>query len=117
MFELAPVSLWLEDYSGLNTLFASWRAQGVRDLAAFLAEDTARIMQCAARIRILKVNARTLQLFEADGLDDLLGNLDRIFGPESADAHASELVQLWDGKTSFASSDGELHPERPSARR
>jgi diguanylate cyclase (GGDEF)-like protein len=103
MFELAPVALWLEDYSGLNTLFACWRAQGVQDLAAFLAEDTARIMQCAAQQRVLKVNARTLQLFEARGLDDLVGNLDRILGPESAAAHAGELVQLWDGKTGFAS--------------
>ena len=25
MFELAPVSLWLEDYSGLKRLFAAWR--------------------------------------------------------------------------------------------
>jgi diguanylate cyclase (GGDEF)-like protein len=103
MFELAPVSLWLEDYSGLNPLFARWRGQGVQDLAAFLAEDTARVMECAAQVRVLKVNARTLHLFDAKGLHDLVGNLDRVFGPESAAAHATELVQLWDGKNGFAS--------------
>lgn len=25
MFELAPVSLWLEEYSGLKMLFTQWR--------------------------------------------------------------------------------------------
>ena len=32
IFELAPVSLWLEDYSALKALFADWRAQGVSDV-------------------------------------------------------------------------------------
>ena len=29
MFELAPISLWLEDYSGLKHLFDQWRRAGV----------------------------------------------------------------------------------------
>jgi len=29
MFDLAPVSLWLEDYSGLRRLFDIWRGEGV----------------------------------------------------------------------------------------
>ena len=36
MFELAPVSLWLEDYSGLRRLFDAWRAAGISDLRAYL---------------------------------------------------------------------------------
>ena len=27
MFEVAPVSLWLEDYSALKTLFDEWRGK------------------------------------------------------------------------------------------
>ena len=42
MFDLAPVSLWLEDYSGLKTLFDCWRADGVTDLATFLREEIGR---------------------------------------------------------------------------
>ncbi|MEA3088345.1 MAG: hypothetical protein QOC89_6042, partial [Paraburkholderia sp.] len=37
MFELAPVSLWLEDFSGVRALFNAWRAQGVTDLRAHFA--------------------------------------------------------------------------------
>lgn len=32
MFELAPVSLWLEDYSGLKQLFDRWRAEGYQSV-------------------------------------------------------------------------------------
>ncbi len=34
MFELAPVSRWLEDYSALHAPFGRWRAQGVTNLRA-----------------------------------------------------------------------------------
>jgi diguanylate cyclase (GGDEF)-like protein len=102
-FDLVPVSLWIEDYSGLQTLFKTWRADGVVDLAAHLAASRARVMQCAAQVRILKVNRRTLELFEAESLDSLTVGLDRVFGPDSALAHTSELIQLWEGKTTFSS--------------
>jgi hypothetical protein len=46
MFELAPVSLWLEDFSGVAALFAQWRAQGVSDLRAWLRADRARVAAC-----------------------------------------------------------------------
>jgi hypothetical protein len=32
MFELAPVSLWLEDYGELKQLFERSRGEGVQDL-------------------------------------------------------------------------------------
>jgi len=35
IFELAPVSLWLEDFSAVRALFARWRTEGVTDLAAY----------------------------------------------------------------------------------
>lgn len=103
MFDLAPVSLWLEDYSGLAAIFAEWREAGVTDLAAYLAEDEARVRCCAASLRVLRVNPRTLELFEAPGLDALVGNLDRVFRAESLASHAQELVQLWDGRPRFFS--------------
>jgi diguanylate cyclase (GGDEF)-like protein len=103
MFELAPVSLWLEDYSAVKTLFDAWREAGVRDLRAYLAEDPARIRACVTRIRIVRVNRRTLSLFEADDLARLVANLDRIFRDEMLTNLAEELAQMWDGKGGFVS--------------
>ncbi|HTI00651.1 MAG TPA: diguanylate cyclase [Acidisoma sp.] len=103
MFDLAPVSLWLEDYTGLDRIFRDLRAAGVSSLADYLEEDPERVRACAASLRVLRVNPRTLELFEAKGLDDLTGNLDRVFRAESLATHARELVQLWEGKTRFFS--------------
>ncbi len=103
MFELAPVSLWVEDFSGLRQLFAQWRSAGVTDLRAWLKEDPRRVGECSARIQVLKVNRRTLELFEARDLAHLVANLDRVFRDDMHDQHLEELLQLWDGATRYSS--------------
>ena len=102
MFDLAPVSLWLEDYSGLKRLFDGWRAEGVTDIRAHLAQDPARLRQCSASLRILKVNQRTLELFSADSQQHLEANLGKVFRDDMHDAVANELSQLWSGQLEFS---------------
>lgn len=87
IFELAPISLWLEDYSGLRRQFDMWRAEGISDLGAFLREDTSRLDLCTSQIRVLKVNRKTLSLFEADDVDHLVANLHRIFNADMLEPH------------------------------
>ncbi|HET9018423.1 MAG TPA: sensor domain-containing diguanylate cyclase [Acetobacteraceae bacterium] len=103
MFDLAPVSLWLEDYGGLRRLFDAWRAEGVADLRAHLAADPARVAACSQSIRIIAVNRHTLALFEAEDLPQLAANLGRILRDDMLEAHVEELVQLWDGGPTFRS--------------
>lgn len=102
MFELAPVSLWLEDFSELKQLFDGWRAEGVTDIRAHLAQDRARLRQCSAALRVLQVNRRTLELFAADSLEHLVANLDKVFRDDRHDTASHELAQLWDGQLEFA---------------
>lgn len=103
MFDLAPVSLWLEDYSALKALFENWRAAGVSDLRAYLRTDPARVKACSECIRVIKVNRKTLSLFGADDLAHLVSNLSSIFRDDMLTTHIEELVQLWQGRTHFAS--------------
>jgi len=103
MFALAPVSLWLEDYSGVKIQFEAWRSSGVTSLRDFLVEDVERVRACANLIRVVKVNRKTLALYEADDVFRLTANLDRIFRDDMLVAHLDELVQLWDGRTEFSS--------------
>ncbi len=103
MFDLAPVSLWLEDYSELKALFEEWRADGITDLGAYLKADPQRAKQCADRIKLVKVNQRTLRLFEAESLDHLVANLDRVFRDDMLNTHGDELVQMWEGQHKFFS--------------
>jgi diguanylate cyclase (GGDEF)-like protein len=103
MFDLAPVSLWIEDYSAVRTLFEQWRAGGIGDIRAFLAADPDRVRQCSECIRILKVNRKTLSLFGARDLADLMANLGQVMRDDTFKSHIEELAQLWNGKTGFSS--------------
>ena len=102
MFDLAPVSLWLEDYSALKQLFDRWRSEGVTDLHAHLAADPARLNECSASLRILRVNRRTLELFTAPSQDALVANLDKVFRDDMHDAVVHELQALWSGQLEFS---------------
>ncbi len=103
IFELAPVSLWLEDFSGVKALFDAWRQAGVTSLREHLGGHPERVKDCASRIRVLHVNRKTLSLFGATDLGHLVGNLDRVFRDDMLLTHIEELVQLWEGKTEFSS--------------
>ena len=103
VFDLAPVSLWLEDFSGVKALFEAWRRAGVTSLRDHLTGHPARVRECASRIKVLRVNRKTLELFGASDLGHLVGNLDRVFRDDMLTTHIEELAQLWDGKTEFAS--------------
>jgi diguanylate cyclase (GGDEF)-like protein len=103
MFELAPVSLWLEDFSGVQALFDTWKADGVTDLRAHFQQDVERVAQCSSRIRVIKVNRRTLALFEAGNLEVLTSNLGSVFRDDMLKTHVEELCQLWEGQTQLVS--------------
>lgn len=103
IFDLAPVSLWLEDYSGVKAQFDAWRGTGVTSLRDYLSGHPERVRECASRIRLLQVNRKTLQLFAAQDFDHLAANLDRVFRDDMLLSHIDELEQLWDGKTEFSS--------------
>ncbi|TPW30166.1 sensor domain-containing diguanylate cyclase [Martelella alba] len=103
MFELAPIAMWLEDFSGVKALFDGWRREGVSDIRAFLTQNPALVTECARAIKVLRINARTLELFEARDFDHLVTNLETMFAGDMMETHLNELVQLFEGKTSFSS--------------
>ena len=102
VFELAPVAMWLEDFSGVKEQFQRWRAEGITDLRSYLCSDMGRVAACAQKIRVLAVNARTLELFDAPSLEALVGGLSQIFRDEMLQSHVNELAALWEGKTEFS---------------
>jgi diguanylate cyclase (GGDEF)-like protein len=101
MFEFAPMSLWIEDYSGLLRLFESWRNAGVVDLVAHLNAEPSRVSECMAQLRVLSVNQSTLNLFGAQSQAELLSRLDSIFRDDMTAPVIYELDQLWRGNLSF----------------
>ena len=102
VFDLAPVAMWLEDFSGVKEQFELWRAEGVTDLRSHLLADIRRVEACSQKIRVLAVNAKTLELFEAQSFETLVGGLSKVFRDEMLESHVNELVTLWEGNTEFS---------------
>lgn len=101
MFDLAPVSLWLEDYSDLNAFFTALRAEGVGDLSAYLAQNPHAVQECAQRIKVIAVNQRTLDLYNARDIDHLRDNFNAVFGKAIHKSLELELLALWRGALAF----------------
>ncbi|HUH40147.1 MAG TPA: sensor domain-containing diguanylate cyclase, partial [Castellaniella sp.] len=102
-FEIMPMSLWLEDYSALYEILQGWRAQGVDDLQAWLAQDRTRLAQCAEALRIVRVNPQTLAMYGAPSADALMARLGEVMRDDMLEGFASELQQLWHSGDSFQS--------------
>lgn len=101
MFDLAPVSLWLEDFSGVRALFERWRAQGVTDVRAHLQAQPQALRAYGSAIRILRVNRRTLELFGASDQTALEQALPRVFRDDMHMHSGAEIEQLWAGGGGF----------------
>lgn len=102
LFALAPVSLWLEDFSALKRLFHRWRAEGITDLRAHVAVHPECLAECAASLQVLEVNQRTLELFGASSQEHLLANLSQVFRGDMLDHLAQQMLPMWDGEMGFA---------------
>lgn len=102
MFDIAPVSLWLEDFSALKVLLDGWRAEGVEDIEAFVRADPRRMAQYGASLKVLRVNQRTLELFAAPDEATLLVSLGQVFRGDMLDQAVHELRQLWSGALEFS---------------
>lgn len=103
IFALSPIAMWIEDFSEVQRLFTQWRAQGVTDVRAYLREDLSRVQLCSSLIRVVDVNRKAIDLFEAGDAAELTANLGRIFRDDMLDTHVNELGALFEGKLSFSS--------------
>ncbi len=119
MFDLAPVSLWLEDYSGLRTHFDGLRAHKVsRILRAYLREDRERATEPVS-------GAPFVVIGQPQNLEPVRSGRSR-----NSDARTSitfsaticstptveELAQLWDGHSHFHEHERQLFPFWPPHR-
>src|SRR5262245_13971999 len=102
IFDSAPVSLWDEDFSAVAAFLDRLRAEGVTDLRAHLSAQPEHVEEAIRRVKIIDVNAFTLDLFEVERKQDLLRSLSSIFLPETAPVFIDVLVTLWNGQRRFA---------------
>ncbi len=101
LFDLAPVSLWLEDFSDVHDLLQSWRDAGVKVLEPYLRAHPEAITAFYSGIKVIKVNQRTLDLYGAKDLAALLAAGNTLFDNTNLAAAIAEISRLWDGHDAY----------------
>ncbi|HUM27657.1 MAG TPA: diguanylate cyclase [Anaerolineales bacterium] len=102
LFEYAPISLWEADYSGIKLFFEGLRLGGVTDLKAHFAHHPNDVDACMRRIKVTHVNLKTLEMFGARSVEELIANLHKIFRDEMRHHFQTELLALWNGETNWS---------------
>jgi len=98
LFEHSPVSLWVEDYSGIKAWLDDLRRQGISNFARHLADHPEVVTDSLKLIRVHDVNQNTLSLYRAQSKEELLASLDRVFRDGMRVHWERELVDMWNGK-------------------
>ncbi|MFP4394521.1 MAG: PAS domain S-box protein, partial [Anaerolineales bacterium] len=101
IFETAAVSLWEEDFSGIKAAIDRLQAQGVTDMAGYLDAHPEFIARAAQMIEVVDVNQTTVRMFGARDKAEMLGNLGRIFVPETAKILREEILAIAAGQPHF----------------
>jgi diguanylate cyclase (GGDEF)-like protein len=98
LFAHSPVSLWVEDFSGVKRLIDEVRHQGITDLRVFTDVHEEFVHRCISEIRIIDVNQHTLGLFGAPDKATLLRSLPVVMRDEMGPCFREQLIDLWNGK-------------------
>ncbi|MDK2955270.1 MAG: two-component system, sensor histidine kinase and response regulator [Desulfovibrionales bacterium] len=97
LFENTPVSIWEEDFSNVGDWFEQLKAQGVRDIEAYLDQYPEELQRAVSMVTITSVNKAAVQLLEASSKEELLGGFDKIYRPGTGAIFKRELLAIWRG--------------------
>ncbi|WP_322102606.1 diguanylate cyclase domain-containing protein [Paraburkholderia sp. J41] len=98
IFEHAPVSLWVEDFSAIRELLDEVRMQGIVDFRTFTDVHPEFVERCMSEIRVLDVNHHTLGMFRVPDKATLLARLPDVFRDEMRPHFREQLLDLWEGR-------------------
>lgn len=98
LFDYSPVSLWVEDFSGVKVLLEEARALGIEDFRVFISVHPDFVTRCMEAIKVLDVNQQTLKMFAASSKEELVDKLGMVFRDEMHNSFADQLFDLWHGK-------------------
>ena len=101
LFEDSPISLWVEDFSGVKQRLDELKENGMRDLPAYFREHPDFVTGLAGQIRILDVNNAAMKLYHAREKSELLGNLADVLHAMPLEQFENELIQVANGRLNF----------------
>jgi signal transduction histidine kinase len=103
LFENAPVAIWEEDFSQIKLVIDELKSSGIADLRAYFLERPDRLMECVRRIRVLDVNRRAMEFYDASTKEQVISSLPELFDESALAIFREELVTLAAGNPEFES--------------
>jgi len=103
LYNESPVSIWVEDFTGVFACIHEYRAQGITDLRAYFSTYPDKLVECVSKLRVVDVNQSTLKLYKAESKEHLYNSLDQVFQAESLPALMESVIAMSEGKRYFES--------------
>jgi len=101
LFDQSPVSIWVEDFSGVLGYVQSLKILGVTDIRAYFQTYPERFLECVRKLRVVDVNSATLRLYKARDKEALISQIGLIFKDEAIACLLESVVALSEGRTHF----------------
>ncbi|MFW9803259.1 MAG: PAS domain S-box protein [Candidatus Thorarchaeota archaeon] len=95
LFNNSPVSMWEEDFTQVKVWMDDLREEGITDFKAYLDENPEAPRYAVSLIRIVDVNSRSVEMYEADSKEQLIANFDALFVDETYPCFTEELLAIW----------------------
>ncbi len=97
LFDQAPVSLWVLDFSVIRKLLGELHGRGISDFRTFTDVHPEFVQRCMSEVAVLDINHHTVGLFKATNKAAVLSQLDDIFRDEVLGSFRELLIGLWAG--------------------
>ena len=99
IFNTADVSIWVEDLSVLKNRLDELKAEGHKDIRKYIADNPKFLQKMGEMIQVVDINDATVKMYDADSKEHLLGSLDKILLPETAQILEEEIAAIAEGKS------------------
>ncbi len=105
LFSKSPAALWEEDYSEVKRKLDELKDEGIDDLESYLDENEEFVKECMRSVKILDVNERTLELYDAGNKQEYLDNLEEVLSGQSIELFKRTLLKMDEGETYIQDED------------
>ncbi|HUZ17823.1 MAG TPA: PAS domain S-box protein [Spirochaetia bacterium] len=113
IFQHSAVSLWVQDIADLRRKIAEWRSAGISELRSYLPAHPSALREAVHAISVVDVNDATLEMYEVEKKEALLGPLDKTLdldNPVIVESILSDIVMIAEGRTTRESLSAAVTP-------
>jgi PAS domain S-box-containing protein len=100
-FEYSAIPIWREDYSEIKDHIDELKDAGVTDFREYFETHKDDVNHLASHIKVLDINQKSVELFNAESKDDVIKSMLFYFNEESLDVFKEELIVLAEGGKQF----------------